>query len=142
MNERTAFRGRPRRKGDLYPLACQECGDNFTSTRSDAETCSPKCRKARQRREESLSRIILTNHTGGAKTVSGDVTDADTRGNGATTQSRQLDDLEYNELSWGLTVASSNCHYPNCQTARKGMVLRQRRHSGPMLCPHHWGRDG
>jgi len=135
----SALRGRPRRKDGLYHLTCSVCGNPFTSKRPDAETCSPRCRKARQRQQEALSQIILTTDTGVAEIVSGGVTAVDTKRKTPTPESRQLDELEYNELSWRLPVANSRCHHPGCQEPRAGLVLRQRRPGGPMLCPRHFG---
>ena len=137
----SALRGRPRRKHGLYPLTCQVCGGPFTSKRADAETCSPKCRKTRQRQQEALSQIKVPSTTQVAETVSGDVTDVDTKRKTPTIESRQLDELEYNKLCWQMTVANSHCHYPGCREPRAGLVLRQRRHGGPMFCPRHFGES-
>ena len=137
----SALRGRPRRKGGLYRLTCRVCGGPFASKRADAESCSSRCRKRHQRQQKALSQIKVASTTEVAETVSGDVTDTDTKRSGATPESRQLDQREYNELSWRLTLASSHCHYPGCQEPRKGMVLRQHRHGGPMFCERHFG-DG
>ena len=136
----SALRGRPRRKGGLYHLTCQVCSGPFPSRRADAETCSPRCRKARQRQQEALSQINVAPTTGVAEIVSGDVTDTDTKRSGVTPDSRQLDQREYDELSWRLTLASSHCHYPGCREPRKGMVLRQHRHGGPTFCERHFGK--
>lgn len=122
----------------LYRFTCRVCGGPFASRRADAETCSPKCRMRRHRQQEALSQIRVASTTEVAETVSGGVTDVDTKRNAATPESRQLDELEYNELSWRLTVANSRCHHPGCQEPRAGLVLRQRRPSGPMLCPRHF----
>jgi len=134
----SALRGRPRRKGGLYRLTCRVCGGPFASKRADAESCSPRCRKRHQRQQKALSQIKAAPTTEVAETVSGGVTDVDTKRKTPTPESRQLDELEYNELSWRLTVANSRCHHPGCQEPRAGLVLRQRRPSGPMLCPRHF----
>ena len=131
------FPARPRRKGGLYHLACSECNGPFTSSRADAETCSPKCRKTRQRREEALSQINVPLNTHLAKIVSGDVTDTDTNRNGATPESRQLDQRDYDELSWRLAVEDSTCSFPGCDESRREMVLRRRRVGGPTFCQRH-----
>lgn len=136
----SALRGRPRRKGGLYRLTCRVCGGPFASKRADAESCSSRCRKRHQRQQKALSQIKVASTTEVAETVSGDVTDTDTKRSGATPESRQLDQREYNELSWRLTLASSHCHYPSCQEPRRGMVLRQHRHGGPTFCERHFGK--
>ena len=135
----SALRGRRRRKGGLYHLTCRVCRGPFTSRRADAETCGGRCRKARQRQQRALSQIKVAPTTGVAETVSGDVTDVDTKRSSATTESRQLDQREYDQLSWRLTLGNSRCHYPGCQEPQKGLVLRQHRHGGPMFCPRHFG---
>lgn len=131
--------GRPRRKGGLYPLTCSECGGRFSSTRGDAETCSPRCRKRRQRQQEALSRISLASTTDVAEIVSGGVTGAGTNHGRATVESRQLDQREFDELSWRLTLTNSRCHYPGCAEPRKGMVLRRRRPGEVLFCERHFG---
>ena len=133
-----ALRGRPRRKGGLYRFTCRVCGGPFASSRADAETCSPRCRKTRQREQEALSQIMVASTTEVAETVSGPVTDVDTKRSAATPESRQLDQREHDELSWRLTLTNSRCHFPGCQEPRAGLVLRQRRPGGAMFCPPHF----
>lgn len=137
----SVLRGRPRRKGGLYHLVCSVCDGPFASRRADAETCSPKCRMRRHRQQEALSQIRVASTTEVAETVSGDVTDVDTKRKTPTPESRRLDELEYNKLCWQMAVANSHCHSPDCQEPRAGLVLRQRRHGGPMFCPRHFGES-
>ena len=89
--------------------------------------------------QEALSQIRVASTTQVAEIVSGDVTDVDTKRKTPTTESRRLDELEYNKLCWQMAVANSHCHFPGCQEPRAGLVLRQRWHGGPMFCPRHFG---
>jgi adenylate cyclase len=49
---------RDRHRAPIEPRACSECGKRFTPARKDGVTCSPTCRKRRQRRlakEDAIS---------------------------------------------------------------------------------------
>lgn len=45
--------GRPRKRVEHQPRACEHCGSLFTPTRSDARFCSGRCRVAAHRRKEA-----------------------------------------------------------------------------------------
>jgi hypothetical protein len=51
----------------LYLNVCLECGEMFHSERFNALTCSPKCRKRRQRhKDDQLFQMVLNFAHGGA----------------------------------------------------------------------------